>query len=123
MSNYTQMVAAKKMKSEQMKKNTLDLIEKMIKNKEPVTVATLRKKTHYSRSFFYENQEVCEAIENARQLQKGCDFARSKKTILDKALIKENEKLKSINQVLKEENEKLKDQVSQLKIQIMERLG
>lgn len=66
---YDKMVA---MSIEKSKHNELIVtkeIKKMLLNRERISIVELEKRTGFSNSFFYRNQAVHEAIENARRIQ------------------------------------------------------
>ena len=67
-----------------------------------------------SRGFFYKNNEVAIALEDARELQNGQALTRPQKVILDRAMDKQLqilqqqiEKLKSENSSLSKKNQDL----------------
>ena len=82
-------------------------ISKMVSENIQVTVGELVKRTGLSRGFFYKNEEVSRALENARDLQDGKALTRPQKVILDKAMDKQL-------QVLQQQIEKLKSENSSL---------
>lgn len=91
-------------------------IKKMLENKERISIAKLEKRTGFSNSFFYRNQAVHEAIENARRIQ---DSAYNPNiVIMDKSM---EEKLLSMRielLKLRAENERLSVQNHDLQEQV-----
>jgi len=122
MIKYERMLEAKRARSDKMIKTSLDIINKMIKDDEMVTIAVLVKKTGFSRSFFNQNIIVHEAIEKARNVQKDKGYNYNKKVVLEKTLKKECERLLSENKLLKEEVQELNRQIILLKTNIMEKI-
>lgn len=89
-------------------------INEMLKSDIEVSVHELVKRTGLSRGFFYKNKEVNEALERARDLQKGKTFHKPQELILNKAmeiqviaLQKQIDKLMLANKGLKAENQRL----------------
>lgn len=89
-------------------------INLMLKTDTEVSVCELVKRTGLSRGFFYKNEEVNDALERARNLQKGKTFHKPQEIVLNKAmehqivvLQKQIEKLQTDNKKLNAENQKL----------------
>ena len=89
-------------------------INLMLKTDTEVSVCELVKRTGLSRGFFYKNEEVNDALERARNLQKGKTFHKPQEIVLNKAMEHQLvilqiqiEKLRSDNKNLKAENQKL----------------
>lgn len=89
-------------------------INEMLRTDTEVSVHELVKRTGLSRAFFYKNEEVNEALERARDLQKGKTFHKPQEVVLNKAmemqlvaLQKQIAKLQDINKKLSAENQKL----------------
>ena len=54
---YDKIVAISKEKSKKKANIAITQIQKMLENQERITVEVLRKRTGFSKSFFYRNQE------------------------------------------------------------------
>lgn len=111
---YEQMVATNKATSRAKIDKAKAEIRKMLQENLQVTVGELVKRTGLSRGFFYKNEEVAQALENARDLQQGKAYTKPQKVILDKAMDKQLqvmqrqiEKLKAENQELTKSNQDL----------------
>lgn len=111
---YDRMVATNRATSEAKIAKAKAEIAKMVSENIQVTVGELVKRTGLSRGFFYKNEEVCRALENARNLQDGKALTRPQKVILDAAMDKQLqilqqqiEKLKSENSSLSKKNQDL----------------
>ena len=106
---YDKIVAISKEKSKKKANIAITQIQKMLENQERITVEVLRKRTGFSKSFFYRNQEVWRVLENARSKQQmPCNSME-----VIRAIEAEDEiinlriqitKLKSLRQKLLEEN-------------------
>lgn len=114
MTKYDRMVATNRATSEAKIAKAKAEIAKMVSENIQVTVGELVKRTGLSRGFFYKNEEVCRALENARDLQNGKALTRPQKVILDAAMDKQLqilqqqiEKLKSENSSLSKKNQDL----------------
>ncbi len=114
MTKYDRMVATNKATSTAKIAKAKAEISKMVSENIQVTVGELVKRTGLSRGFFYKNEEVSRALENARDLQDGKALTRPQKVILDKAMDKQLrvlqqqiEKLKSENSSLSKKNQDL----------------
>ena len=107
MTKYDRMVATNKATSTAKIAKAKAEISKMVSENTQVTVGELVKRTGLSRGFFYKNEEVSRALENARDLQDGKALTRPQKVILDKAMDKQL-------QVLQQQIEKLKNENSSL---------
>ena len=107
MTKYDRMVATNKATSTAKIAKAMAEISKMVSENIQVTVGELVKRTGLSRGFFYKNEEVSRALENARDLQDGKALTRPQKVILDKAMDKQL-------QVLQQQIEKLKNENSSL---------
>ena len=116
---YDKIVAINQEKSKKKADIAITQIQKMLENKERITVETLRKRTGFAKSFFYRNQEVRRALENARSKQQmPCNSME-----VIRAIEAEDEiinlkiqitKLKSEKQKLLEENERLRKKLREL---------
>ncbi|MBR4082644.1 MAG: hypothetical protein IKK33_00005 [Lachnospiraceae bacterium] len=114
MTKYDRMVATNRATSDAKIAKAKAEIAKMVSENIQVTVGELVKRTGLSRGFFYKNEEVCRALENARDLQDGKALTRPQKVILDAAMDKQLqilqqqiEKLKSENSSLSKKNQDL----------------
>ena len=107
MTKYDRMVATNKATSTAKIAKAKAEISKMVSENIQVTVGELVKRTGLSRGFFYKNEVVSRALENARDLQDGKALTRPQKVILDKAMDKQL-------QVLQQQIEKLKSENSSL---------
>lgn len=114
MTKYDRMVATNRATSEAKIAKAKAEIAKMVSENIQVTVGELVKRTGLSRGFYYKNEEVCRALENARDLQDGKALTRPQKVILDAAMDKQLqilqqqiEKLKSENSSLSKKNQDL----------------
>ncbi len=107
MTKYDRMVATNRATSDAKIAKAKAEIAKMVSENIQVTVGELVKRTGLSRGFFYKNEEVCRALENARDLQDGKALTRPQKVILDAAMDKQL-------QILQQQIEKLKNENSSL---------
>ena len=113
---YDKIVAINKEKSKKKANIAITQIQKMLENQERITVEVLRKRTGFSKSFFYRNQEVWRVLENARSKQQmPCNSME-----VIRAIEAEDEiinlriqitKLKSLRQKLLEENKRLRQEL------------
>lgn len=116
---YDKIVAINKEKSKKKANIAITQIQKMLENQERITVEVLRKRTGFSKSFFYRNQEVWRVLENARSKQQmPCNSME-----IIRAIEAEDEiinlriqitKLKSLRQKLLEENKRLRQELREL---------
>lgn len=114
MTNYDRMLEINRSTSrDKIEKAKLEITQ-MLKTDTEVSVCELVKRTGLSRGFFYKNEEVFEALERARDLQKGKTFYKPQEVILNKAmelqlvtLQKRIDKLQLENDRLVAENQKL----------------
>ena len=107
MTKYDRMVATNKATSTAKIAKAKAEISKMVSENIQVTVGELVKRTGLSRGFFYKNEEVSRALENARDLQDPKDLNRHQKVIIEKTMDKQL-------QVLQQQIEKLKSENSSL---------
>ena len=116
---YDKIVAINQEKSKKKADIAITQIQKMLENQERITVEVLRKRTGFSKSFFYRNQEVWRVLENARSKQQmPCNSME-----VIRAIEAEDEiinlriqitKLKSLRQKLLEENKRLRQELREL---------
>lgn len=104
MTKFDKMVATNRVTSEAKIIKAKTEISKMLSENIQVTVGDLVKRTGLSRGFFYKNEEVSTALENARELQDGKALTRPQKVILDKAMDKQLQILQQQIDKLKNEN-------------------
>ncbi len=107
MTKYDRMVATNRATSDAKVAKAKEEIAKMVSENVQVTVGELVKRTGLSRGFFYKNEEVNRALENARDLQDGKALTRPQKIILDKAMDKQLQILQQQIEKLKSENNNL----------------
>ena len=116
---YDKIVAISKEKSKKKANIAITQIQKMLENQERITVEVLRKRTGFSKSFFYRNQEVWRVLENARSKQQmPCNSMEVIRAIEDEDEIInlriQITKLKSLRQKLLEENKRLRQELREL---------
>ena len=126
---YDRMVATNKATSTAKIAKAKAEISKMVSENIQVTVGELVKRTGLSRGFFYKNEEVSRALENARDLQDGKALTRPQKVILDKAMDKQLqvlqqqiEKLKSENSSLSKKNQDLQKALNKKDLNVIKNL-
>lgn len=107
MTKYDRMVATNRATSDAKIAKAKEEIAKMVSENVQVTVGELVKRTGLSRGFFYKNEEVNRALENARDLQDGKALTKPQKVILDKAMDKQLQILQQQIENLKSENSSL----------------
>ena len=83
------LIRKNKERSDIMVNNAIDEIQRMLNNEEQVLVCELVRRTVASRSFFYNNEEVHNALMKAQEVQRGVDFILPKKKVIDKSMEKE----------------------------------
>ena len=83
------LIRKNKERSDIMVNNAIDEIQRMLNNEELVLVCELVRRTGASRSFFYNNEEVHNALMKAQEVQRGVDFISPKKKVIDKSMEKE----------------------------------
>lgn len=105
------MIETNKRRSKEKVELAVRIIKQMLQNEEQVVVCELVRRTGLSRSFFYNNSEVKQELDRARELQEKISFVAPRNAVLDKALEKENE-------ILKEKIEKQDRCIADLKNQI-----
>ena len=116
---YDKIVAISKEKSKKKANIAITQIQKMLENQERITVEVLRKRTGFSKSFFYRNQEVWRVLENARSKQQmpcnsmeGIRAIEAEDEIINLRI--QITKLKSLRQKLLEENKRLRQELREL---------
>lgn len=105
---YDTMVESNKKNWSRMEEEVLREISIMLDQDIMVTVADLVKRTGRSRAYFYNNPTIKAKIDEARRLQKGKVLTHPQKTILDKAIERQNAKYEK-------EVAKLRQQIEELK--------
>ena len=118
---YDKIVAMNQAKSKQKADIAIKQIEKMLERKERISVTVLAKNTGFAKSFFYRNQEVRKALDDA-QLQQG-ECYHPKKVISDRALEETNINLKSAVMKLKKRIKELENENSRLEKKVEELTG
>lgn len=118
---YDKIVAMNQAKSKQKADIAIKQIEKMFERKERISVTVLAKNTGFAKSFFYRNQEVRKALDDA-QLQQG-ECYNPKKVIFDRALEETNINLKSAVMKLKKRIKELENENSRLEKKVEELTG
>ena len=118
---YDIIVAMNQAKSKQKADIAIKQIEKMLERKERISVTVLAKNTGFAKSFFYRNQEVRKALDDA-QLQQG-ECYNPKKVIFDRALEETNINLKSAVMKLKKRIKELENENSRLEKKVEELTG
>ena len=118
---YDKIVAMNQAKSKQKADIAIKQIEKMLERKERISVTVLAKNTGFAKSFFYRNQEVRKALDDA-QLQQG-ECYNPKKVIFDRALEETNINLKNAVMKLKKRIKELENENSRLEKKVEELTG
>lgn len=118
---YDKIVAMNQAKSKQKADIAIKQIEKMLERKERISVTVLAKNTGFAKSFFYRNQEVRKALDDA-QLQQG-ECYNPKKVIFDRALEETNINLKSAVMKLKKRIKELENENSRLEKKVEDLTG
>ena len=95
-------------------------IDRMLEDEELVTIAELVERTGLSRAFFYNNQEVHQAVERARDLQQGRKFVKPQQVILNQAMEQQILMLKKHLGDLQEENAGLMKELEELREENMD---
>lgn len=101
MTNYDNMLRANQNLCEEKKILAIDMIHRMLKRNEHVSVMDLTKATGLSRSYFYKNEQVRTELYKAIEAQQGKVLHSRRDTTLNTAL-------KATVQVQKNEIERLK---------------
>ena len=124
---YDRMIAIKKEQSNQKERIAMNEIQRMLDRRERISVTTLVRTTGFSRGFFYGNEKVRQALDQA-VCEQGSAY-NPKQVIINNAMeqkiidlkisiTKMKVQLKELedqNKKLKEENELLKRQLSNRK--------
>lgn len=112
MKAYDAMVALKKKESADKTAAAKEEIARRARRGESLSIAALVRATGFSRSFFYSNEEVRDVLEKVRERQGAGRRGRPKGEVLNRTLLKENERLKRETKKLKEENDSLRNRIS-----------
>jgi hypothetical protein len=124
---YDKIVVITKEKSRKKAQIAKKHIQTMLENEERITVEALRKCTGFSKSFFYRNEEVRIALDDARSKQTmPCNSIQVIRAIeaedeiinLKISITKykmEIERLELLKQELTQENKKLKTEIERIK--------
>lgn len=111
MANYTNMITNNRNKSDEMLNVALTTISEMLQDGEKVQICELVKRTGFSRGYFYNNEIVHNAYEEAQRMQIGKVFPDRKKEAIGAALKKENQLLRGKIQTLEKQIELLMKQL------------
>ena len=105
--NYDKMLARNRKANTEKALKAEQEIRRMVAHNEPVPVTELIKRTGLSKGFFYRNERVRRALENAREMQGWEPQPYPQKAILDKAMDRQI-------QVMQRQIKKLQDENSSL---------
>ena len=114
MAKHTKMVANNKSKSDEMLNLSLTTISEMLQDGEKVQISELVRRTGFSRSYFYKNEIVGNAINEAIKMQTGKVFPNKKEEAIIIALKRENKLLRDQNEALKKQYKLLSDKVDSM---------
>ena len=109
------MVAYNHQKSQEMTERVCKVIDRLMAEKEIVTIKRLVKETGASRSFFYKNEVVVEKLRGVRERQMGANFTAAPKIVLDTAMERVLEMQKNELEKVRKERDKLKAERDKLK--------
>lgn len=115
---YDKIVAMNQAKSRQKVELAIREIEGTLERKERISVTVLAERTGFAKSFFYRNQEVRKALDDAQLKQGEC--YNPKKVIFDRVLEEKNNNLKSMVFTLKKRVKELENQNGRLEKKIEE---
>lgn len=129
MKKYSRMLELNKNENQEKQERAIQAIREMLKEGKQIAVVDLVKKTGLSRGFFYKNEKVSKAMEEARKNQDGMFFFQKKKVILDQAMDKQLtiykkqlDQLKMENDLLQKENNKLQKKNKQKELNFIKGL-
>lgn len=114
MAKHTNMVRENKQRADLMMNLALNTISMMFEDGEKITIAEVSRRTGFSRSYFYKNPEVSQAIQDAVTQQTGKLFPNKKESALLKAKEHEIKLLKQKNLALQTEIDSLKQKIANL---------
>ena len=114
MAKHTNMVRENKQRADLMMNLALNTISMMFEDGEKITIAEVSRRTGFSRSYFYKNPEVSQAIQDAVTQQTGKLFPNKKESALLKAKEHEIMLLKQKNLALQTEIDSLKQKIANL---------
>ena len=127
MSKYDRMIALNKQASDEKIERAKREINRMVEEREKVTIPKLMEKTGLSRGFFYKNPIARKEVSLAQEQQMGLPDPR--RNILDMAMNSElkllqqkKEALEAENERLKKENEMLKKSLAKKNISMLKKL-
>ena len=115
---YDKIVAMNQAKSRQKVELAIREIEGTLERKERISVTVLAERTGFAKSFFYRNQEVRKALDDAQLKQGEC--YNPKKVIFDRVLEEKNNNLKSMVFTLKKRVKELENENGRLEKKIEE---
>lgn len=109
------MVAYNHKKSQAMAERVCKAIDRLMAEKEIVTIKRLVKETGASRSFFYKNAAVVEKLREVRERQMSGNFTAAPKIVLDTAIERVLEMQKDQLEKVCQERDELKAERDKLK--------
>ena len=109
------MVAYNHKKSQAMAERVCKAIDRLMAEKEIVTIKRLVKETGASRSFFYKNAAVVEKLREVRERQMSGNFTAAPKIVLDTAMERVLEMQKDKLEKVCQERDELKAERDKLK--------
>ena len=114
MKSYEKMVEVNRIRSERMENTAIEAIRKKYEAQEQLRIATLVEETGLSRAFFYKNERVCTELRRLQKLQGKKDLPKTRKVVLDKAIVLRIKELEAENRLLKMEIADLLDKNNKL---------
>lgn len=114
---YNKMVEMSKKKSQQNIKIVEKEIERMLKQGELIQVSELARRTGFSSSFFYKNEQVKKLIDQAKKQQENVLKSQNGKTHIPEEIEEKMIGLHIEILKLKKENEELKRAIKDLQLQ------
>lgn len=114
MNKYERMVEVNRLRSERMENTAIEAIRKKYEAQEQLRIATLVEETGLSRAFFYKNERVCTEFRRLQKLQGKIDLPKTRKVVLDKAIVLRIKELEAENRLLKMEIADLLDKNNKL---------
>ena len=114
MNKYERMVEVNRLRSERMENTAIEAIRKKYEAQEQLRIATLVEETGLSRAFVYKNERVCTEFRRLQKLQGKIDLPKTRKVVLDKAIVLRIKELEAENRLLKMEIADLLDKNNKL---------
>ena len=114
MEKYKKMVRLNQERSKKSQDYAINTIKQMLNDDEQVMVSSLVQKTGMSRAYFYNNERVHDEVVRAQDIQARRSVVSPRKTILDKAMNREIEILKTKLFEKDEEIKRLEERVRTL---------